>query len=669
MVVTGRPRDFTVCSGFRASKSFFSGTGWGMEMNRYIGTVGLVALNVALQGYAQECQDRVEITVFPSTSRVIGDEGTLDRTRYFSICDHGTDFRRRCKDDNRYAYLKKQDITFGRKLGVVAGAVKYSQAVQEDPDRPGFMDVGFYTSALDQKQREPDAVMVKDFGKLDIAAHENHNAFPGFMGEFKTGPSSEDHKPQTLPLNIEAAAELSAYVLKYDFNDFNRPSFYEPVNEPHWSFYDGDHLSAWHLKTMDKVHEMVPGVKVGGPCSSVGYFYKKDYKRFDGFASFIDATDCRMDFYSYHIYDYYRPGNGDFAGRISSGLPCESVFDLVQSYTMNKHGKEVDLVFSEHGGYESDKAYTQKLGKKISGSGFKTVMKRRSIENFTMMNSAVANTMSFMNNPHIVQKAVPFILMESMDWDPEYYATLYTPHDFKDKNNWVPSHLIDFYRLFKGIEGRYVKIISPDPDVQALAFVNGSKLFIILNNMSRTPVPVGFNIKKAPGMTIRRLGRNDDFTPYFSETRLNDLKTVNMKGLESVVLMLDYKVDIPEKQVVVEKAYYAEKAGISLTGQEHFTVMVPRDRPLDAAVLRIGVSRPSGAGYGLNVVLNGQSLTVPVEDCAERLDQEGQEYASLKLVNLEPALVQGTNTVTVSFPDDDGGAVGAVVIRAAHVKR
>ena len=638
-------------------------------MKKFFGAVGFGMALLALQGYASERQERVEIQVFPTVSRIIGDEATLDRERYFSLCDHGTGFRKRCKDDKRYDYLKKQDITFGRKLGVVAGAVIHGKAVYEDPDRPGFMDIGYFKEKMAEKAKEPDPVMVRDFGKLDIAAQGNHNGFPKWMGEFKTDSSVKGYKPQALPQNIDAAAELSAHVLKYDYNDFSRPAFYEPVNEPHGSFYQSDHMAKWHLKTMEEVHRLIPGVKVGGPCSSVGDFYKKEYKSLDGFASFIDATGCKLDFYSYHVYDDYRPGNGDFAGRISSGLPCESVFDLVQSYTVNKYGKEIGLVFSEHGGYEENQEYAKKLGEKISGSGFKTVMKRRSIESFNMMNSAIANTMSFMNNPHIVEKAVPFILLESMDWNPEYYATLYTPHDFKDKNNWVPSRLIDFYRFFKGVEGRYVKIISPDPDIQALAFVNGSKMFVVLHNQSTKPAPIGFNIKKTPVMAIRRLGRNDDFTPYFKERRLNDLSGLTIKGLESIVLTMDHKVGVPETSVVVEQPCYAEKAGISIHGEETFTVMVPQDKPIDHAVLRVGVSRPSGAGYGLNVNFNGQPLTVPLEDCAERLDQDDEEYASMKLVNLDPALVQGTNTVTVSFPDNDGGAIGAVVIRAAYVKK
>lgn len=636
-------------------------------MKSYLGAVCLTVCLPVLTVWAQERQERIEISVYPTVSRLIGDEATLDRNRYFSICDSGRDFRRRCKDDNRYAYLKKQDITFGRKLGVVSGPIKYSKAVREDRARPGFMDVEYFTSNMSKNTAEPDPVLVKDFKKLDIAAHGSHNEFPAFMGQYKTGPSMEGDKPQMLPLNVEAAAELSAYVLKYDFNDFDRPAYYEPVNEPHWSFYQEGHLADWHLKTLDKVHEMVPGVKVGGPCSSVGYFYKQEYKSLDGFASFIDATACRMDFYSYHLYDYYRPGDGDFSGCISSGLPSESVFDLVQSYTVNRYGKEIDLVFSEHGGYESNQQYSKKLGEKISGSGFKTVMKRRSIANFNMLNATIANTLSFLNNPHIVQKAVPFILLESMKWDPEYYATLYTPYDFKDQSNWVPSRLIDFYRFFKGINGRYVKIMSPDPDIQAVAFVDGSKLFIILNNLSTKAIPLNFNLKETPGMAVRRLGRNEDFTPYFNESRLNDLNVLHLKGLESAVLTLDFKVDIPEKQVVVEKACYAEKAGIPVSGSETFTVAVPQDQPLDYAVLRVGVSRPSGSGYGLNIVFNGQPLEVPVEDCASRLDQEDNEYASMKLVHLDPALVQGTNTVTVSFPDNAGGAIGAVVIRAAHL--
>ena len=54
---------------------------------------------------------------------------------------------------------------------------------------------------------------------------------------------------------------------------------------------------------------------------------------------------------------------------------------------------------------------------------------------------------------------------------------------------------------------------------------------------------------------------------------------------------------------------------------------------------------------------------MPLEDCADRLDKG--EYGTTKLVYLDPADLLAENTVAVSFPDGEQGAVGTAVIRVA----
>ena len=48
-----------------------------------------------------------------------------------------------------------------------------------------------------------------------------------------------------------------------------------------------------------------------------------------------------MDFYSFSAYDFFYWTGKDFAGRVTSGLPLESVIDLIENYTHNTYGKGV----------------------------------------------------------------------------------------------------------------------------------------------------------------------------------------------------------------------------------------------------------------------------------------------------------------------------------------
>ncbi len=490
----------------------------------------------------------VLISVSPTVNRVIEGVGELNRNIYFALSDHGTDFRQRCRLDERYNYLKEHQITFGRRLGPVESVVKWTKAVKEDPARPGHADLALLKSELQKGVKAPDQQMVDDFGKLQVAAHGNHNAFPEFMGQYTTEESQKGGHPEHIPVNADAAAELAAYVMAYGYNDFDRPAYYEPLNEPHWSFFGDPKLHDWHLKTMEKVHELAPGVKVGGPCQSVSYMYAHDYGTFRGWCKFLDGTEGKMDFYSFHCYDYFGEVNGDFGGRITSGLPLEGVLDMVPNYMMNHYGKTYDIIISEHGGYElKEGLFTDKIAKeKIPGEGFEWEMKKRSVADYNAVTTFIANTLGFMNHPHVVKKAVPFILLESMAWDPRYYATLYAPNNFEDQNDWVMGKLIYFYKFFRDFKGRYVKIQNPNSDIQALALVDGSKLFVVLNNLSKEEYPLAFDLENAPFMGIRRFGRNADFTPYLDEQPVKSLSGLKLKGRESMMLMLDYTKTLHE---------------------------------------------------------------------------------------------------------------------------
>ena len=133
--------------------------------------------------------------------------------------------------------------------------------------------------------------------------------------------------------------------LQLRFTDFDRPAFYELVNEPHWSFLKEPAFQQLHVQAMAAVKCTTPSVQVGGPCHSMSQFYRKQYQSFAGFTAFIDGTGAALDFYSFHAYDFLKAKGGDFnGGLITSGLPLEGVLDLVPSYTTLRHGRAVQVV-------------------------------------------------------------------------------------------------------------------------------------------------------------------------------------------------------------------------------------------------------------------------------------------------------------------------------------
>ncbi|MEQ8209861.1 MAG: beta-agarase [Lacipirellulaceae bacterium] len=633
--------------------------------------------------------ETVELSVYPQYRRQIDGVCELDRTSLFALCDHGVGFDQRMRDPERVEYLLKDlNATFGRSLGPIRSVVRNEQIVREDPDRPGFADLELVKQESVSRQR-PASKVLQDFvgERMDIAAHGSHNAYPEFMGAHTTPQSTQDpNHSQHLPENMEAAAELAAAVLQYNYGDFTRPRYFEPVNEPHWSFIGAEHLANWHLKTHSAVHDRGLDVEVGGPCNSVCYFYRNDFNAFNGVKNFINNTKGQLDFYSFHAYDYLNWNGQDLVGRISSGLPLEGMIDLVQNHLVNEFGEQKGIVISEHGGYvtgSQGRPTAEEVGDLLAakyfpeGEGFEHEMRKRSIQSHVLVSAIMANTLTFMDHPHVIKKAVPFILPESMAWDPKYYSTLYVPYDFTDRSRWVETRNSDFYKFFRDVQGERVIIKGGDPDIQARAFADKDRLIIVVNNLSDELHDVKLDFPqpkestepqetKSKKIVLRRYGRNEDYTPYLTEENIESLEQLQLAGREAVLVAVEYDQEIPVKGTFNETPHYGSQLAVKATKEKpaRFLVEIPAAKELAFATLRLSISRPFDADPNVLVKVNGKRVEFPLEDAVSRLAEEGREYASTKIVQLDRKLLREQNRVEVSFPDDRGGTVGSVVIRA-----
>lgn len=620
-------------------------------------------------GQGIETRPVARIVVEPGTTRKIGGVAEVDRKRYFCLADQGTDFDQRMPPEIYDYLLHDLGASFGRSLGPVQYTAR---SLGEDPQRPGFADVA---PLAEKTLRAPGERFLKECGpNLDVASHGNHNEYPEYMGRHFKGTAGEGEHAEWLPENIEAAAELAANVIRYNYTDFDRPRYFEPLNEPHWEYFSDPHLAEWHLKTMEQVHALTPEVKVGGHCMSVSYFFRGNYHNFKGMSNFLDLTGGKMDFYSFHSYDYFDWEDGDFRGRVQSGLPLEGTLDLLENYAVDRLGREVDIVVSEQGGYINVKPKGEYDGELLAAElarkhfpepTWGNELKKRSIVCFVHVSSIIANTMVFIDHPHVVQKAVPFLLPNTWGWDPKYYAGLYVPQDYTNRSVWVETHMMDFYKLFRGVGGRRVKALCSDPDLQVRAFVDGARLYLAINNQGWGPETVALRGIDAGQIEIRRFGRHADFSAYYTESTGALPEVLEVAGREAVVLVAECGKPIMEERSVNEVVCYGDKV-IVPAKDATFKIKVPVDRGIDYAVLRVGLTRDAGLGHDVAVALNGKPLKVPLEDCADRLEKS--EYGTTKLVPIEPADLQAENVVTVTFPDGGAGFVGTAVIRAAMME-
>ena len=634
-----------------------------------IGAAAIASLGLHTRSMGGETAPKgTKVTVDPWCKRQIDGISELRREAYFGLCDNGTDFDKRCQPEGRYdLIIRENGATFGSMLGVVKGLEQWKHAIREDAKRPGFADLGFLAAKLASLPHSPGEKFLHDLnGRLELVAHESNSAFPEFMGRYLSKTQQKAAKPAWLPQNLKASAELIAAALKYKFSDFDRPSYYELLNEPDWSYFRDQHFADWHLAAQETIHRELPGLKVGGPCLSIAYFYKDQYKAFEGMKTFIDNTRCGLDFYSFHVYDFLRKKETGVGGRITSGLPFEGVLDLVEGYTQLTYGKKVPLVISEHGETGPKELMGQLAAEmKFPEEGFAWEMKKRAIHDFVHVSSVITNTLAFMDHPATVVKAVPFILFEA-PWDPNYRSTLYVPNNFKDKSNMIATNVVFFYRLYRDLKGFRVASTCADPDIQVRALVDGTSLFVVLNNLSNLEKRLELTLPESARLVLRRFGPRQDMTPFLDESEPVSLNGLTLKGRETILIKAESKAPFLPARTVNELSFYGDKTRVQAQQPARITVQVPDPKNVRSAQLRIGVSRPSNKGSNLKVVFNGKDLAVPQEGCAERLTDEKGEYASCKLIPLDPATLLKTNEVEVLFPDGNPGAIGAVVIRASY---
>jgi len=507
---------------------------------------------------------------------------------------------------------------------------------------------------------------------LDVAMHDRRDGYPTFMPQWGAPQKPEE----TYPENNEAAAEIAVGILKNGFNDFNRPGTYEIVNEPHWSVIGDQRFADLHTAIWQKTKDEGLSTLIGGPCQAVAYYYQRNYNSLNEITPFIDNTQSNLDFYSFHIYDFleWDATKNDFRGRVTTGLPLEGVLDAVQNHTQNTFNKEVPIVISEHGGYLFRDAATefvipQTVADQLigPGSGFNYEMQKRSIGCRIMTRSAISNTMTFMNNPHVIQKAVPFMLLQTANWNTRYYASLLVAENFQRGNPWVESELINFYKFFADIQGRRVFSYCEDPDIQYQTFLDGQDLYIVLNNLGEKAEMINFDLSKTDftSVNLKRHGQNADFTPYFNEENPANLDNLTLQGREAMVIKLSYPGNIEPTKSIDVVPYYANKQKQVLSpGQSvDYQITVPEFDKTEHATLRIGVGRQTlGTDRDLKVIFNNTEIEVPMEDISEYLES-ASGYGSTKIIKIDPNLIQEVNTVTVSFTDTNVGGIGSVVLR------
>ncbi|OHX64746.1 hypothetical protein NH26_24600 [Flammeovirga pacifica] len=474
-----------------------------------------------------QAQD-VDVDVNVNFKHSVNGASEFNREDYMTI--HGTSYETDWEgEEDKLDYLLNDlDTYFGRDNG--SATWKFS-ATEEDPNRPNRPSLDHMKSLGNWLKGEYD----KDFNthqyekrsKEMIMGTNPHPTYPtlSWNGDGNTWTGWQ-------PYDVDVSAEWVVNYLDYFFRKSNGeageplPYYWEVINEPDMPMMTG-HMMCTSQEKIWEYHNLVAqgirerfGVnnpnrpKVGGMTWGLHDFHLRDgisrynenyldqWLEGDGVAiyhnmmdskandyrddpwyqwdimwqGFIDACGENMDFYSVHIYDW--PGwslnANDAPSATRAGGHTEAMLDIIEWYDLYKTGDRKEMIISEFG------AVNGRYNESNTPGAYD--QKRMDWENIKPFNSMF---MQFLERPDYITKSMPFTPVKAV-WGDIADKNLRYPYAMMhpdESGNWVWSEYIKFFELWSNVKGTRIETKASNPDVQVNAYVDGNKLFLILNNL------------------------------------------------------------------------------------------------------------------------------------------------------------------------------------------
>ncbi|MBD0401358.1 Ig-like domain-containing protein [Flammeovirga sp. EKP202] len=495
----------------------------------------LILLSCAYFTKAQDVNVDVNLNIKHSVNGV----SKFEREKYMTL--HGTSFETDWdgEEDKLDYLLNKLDTYFGRDTG--SATWKFS-ATEEDPNRPnrpslehmnelgtwlkGEYEKDYLTHQYEKKSREL------------IGGTNPHPTYPtlSWNGDGVTWTGWQ-------PMDVDVSAEWVVNYLDMFFRKSEGgqgeplPGYWEVINEPDMPMMTG-HMTCTSQEKIWEYHNLVAqGVKerfgadnpyrpkIGGMTWGLHDFHLPDgISRYDenyldqwldgdGYITyhnmmdseannyrsnpwyqwdimwqgFMDTCGPNMDFYSIHIYDWpgWNLNANDAPSATRSGGHTEAMLDIIEWYDLYKTGTRKELIVSEFGAVNGQYNDNNRPGVYDQ--------QRMDWENLKPFN---AMFMQFLERPDYITKSMPFTPIKAIwgdipDQDLRYpYAMM---RDEDGDGEWEWSEYIKFFQLWSNVKGTRIDTKSTNRDLQVDAYVDGNKIYLILNNLENTPKDVNLS--------------------------------------------------------------------------------------------------------------------------------------------------------------------------------
>ncbi|AWB65683.1 hypothetical protein C2869_04175 [Saccharobesus litoralis] len=581
----------------------------------------------------------------------VGGEQDFSREKYIRF--HGSLSSQQWPTINqRDAFFEDQDIHVGR----ATGSLSYVAAnVDENPSFPGYVD-----------PNDLDSYAAGFKANFNSWSHANkHRATYQTVGiQKKRFPGNQLNGWNMGLNNYDALAKYyQHYLTKFFDNNVNKPTFLEVVNEPLFMLdpNNADYLPGltrekiWegHAKVAQKLQASHPDVKVGGYTTALPRWWRNDFADWDlNMKAFMDTAGADMDFFSLHLYDLTSREDDQFL----RGSQNEAILDLIEAYTHIKKLENPGVA-----GWQTEKPFlVSEYGTLGKDHLFKSQLEA-DWENMAAFNGML---LQLLERPNKILAATPFIL--------HYDQTRLLNDDG------TFTRKLDFYKLWKKVEGTRVDTWSADPDVQVDAYVKNNKAYVIVNNLENELVTVDvnlFNGKPVSNVKMRRLYSNANNEPLYQEdipVGANTSKNIPANG--TMILEYTFSQNLNLNHTSKETKYYSTKYLQPIAAANTNISFPVKNLNLATnngeAVLRIGVNREHGKPVVPDrVFINGKEVNVLPSDWKGYDQSTWNQFFGLIEVPINYADLQAANNTVQLRYAQTGGTVSSVAIQVFEQSR
>ncbi len=650
----------------------------------WLKTLTLIVVTVSLSNLSMipAIAQSIEIDVNVNHKHSVGGIDSFDRSKFITIHSDETEpdwtMGTNAVGDLRDDFLNRLDVYLGRNTGSLSGAIQFGE-IDEDPTRPGFADpadIVRYGNQLKNFYRNRASINAyKDRNDLVVAA-QIHPYYPDGKNTARGWAFSQEDTG-TSPFGF-ATGEYMGRFIQESFADDAQPApkWIEVINEPIYDLVTRvnpapsdpqtiiDEIFQFHNGAATGIRSILgDDIPIGGYCTAFPDFEKDNFDRWDKrWKNFIDVSGENMDFWALHLYDWPSIFGGKQLYRKGSNV--EATMDMLEQYSTLKLGEPKPLLISEYGAQMQDFAEDPWTPER----------------DWLFLKSLSGLMMSFMDRPDMILKAIPFIVLKA-EWgrDPNtgvaYNWRLMrnaSEGEGETGDDWVYTEMVKIYELWSDVKGTRVDSYTLDPDIQTDAYIDGNKVYVILNNLYFEEQEVKINISDnyttaLSSVRVKHMYGNDGIPVLDEESFTSEPGTLTLGSEATMILEYTFDAPITIDETKDETKYYASTylQEIGSTESVDFTFSGISKATHGEAVFRMGLGRGHSMSTRPRLFVNGTEVFVPANFKGDDQAERDSFFGVIEVPVPFDVLEDGDNEVSLQF-SDDGGHVSSMAMRVYH---